>query len=560
MRSKFIKSLFFLIFLTTIGLVWPAKSVFAENINSFDDSIIIHQNGTFTVQENIQYNFGDLYKHGIIRDIPLDTTLGNNLYRDINIIVTSVQMDGQNEEYSLGNSSNNDLQIKIGNPNYTMNGVHTYVITYDVSNGIGNYTNDDELYWNVTGNSWTVPINQASAKISTDFGLASKNAVCYTGPEGSRQTDCTITTDSSNAKSFSTNSLLNPSEGLSVVVGFPPGTFPKSNITQITPVNYAQEGVVMEWLILGWLVINILGTIFAVIWYFKHKHKKRFGPITVNFDLPKTTSGLRITPCEAATIDQPQIDTNCLSATIFDLAVRKYLKIEETDEKGGILGIGAKTDYKLTKLKSFDDLNNFEKTLVSDMFESKSEIYLSDVNLTYLQFNDLQTTNYNMLVDKGLYNKALNPSKIPLIALGIMAIITLNVMVGSVLLFLSSKFNSRTDEGDLTSWKIDGLELFLKNMKPEYQWQAEKVYVVEQMIPYAIALGYIDHFMKQLQILNPQYQPTFYTGRNSFYMMYPAFHSSLSHGVSYAAPASSSGFSSGGFSGGGGGGGGGGSW
>jgi len=149
---------------------------------------------------------------------------------------------------------------------------------------------------------------------------------------------------------------------------------------------------------------------------------------------------------------------------------------------------------------------------------------------------------------------------IPLAIFIILSGITFNWLILFVLLSIRTKLTSRTPEGDHVSWKIDGLKLFLKNMKREYQWQADQVYVVEQMIPYAIALGYIDKFMEQLKVLNPNYQPTFYRGTNSFYLMYPAFNSSFSHAVNYTAPASSSGFSSGGFSGGGGGGGGGGSW
>jgi uncharacterized membrane protein len=98
-------------------------------------------------------------------------------------------------------------------------------------------------------------------------------------------------------------------------------------------------------------------------------------------------------------------------------------------------------------------------------------------------------------------------------------------------------------------------------MDRNYTWQMEQLYIVEKMIPYAVALGYIDEFMEQLKIIKPDYNPTWYTGYNgSFYLGYAALYSSMNTNVTNIAPSSSSGFSGGGFSGGGGGGGGGGSW
>ena len=80
------------------------------------------------------------------------------------------------------------------------------------------------------------------------------------------------------------------------------------------------------------------------------------------------------------------------------------------------------------------------------------------------------------------------------------------------------------------------------------------------MIPYAMALGYIDKFMEALKIIKPDYNPSWYRGYSgNFYIGYAAFYAASSSNMTTSAPSSSSGFS-GGSSGGGGGGGGGGSW
>ena len=147
-----------------------------------------------------------------------------------------------------------------------------------------------------------------------------------------------------------------------------------------------------------------------------------------------------------------------------------------------------------------------------------------------------------------------------MVILGIVALFFGNVFLSGMFFFLSYKLIGRTALGDEVDYQIDGLKLFLKSMDRNYKWQADKFYTVEAMIPYAMSLGFIDKFMEQLKIINPEYKPTWYTGyHGAFFASYGAFYSSVNSNVTTSAPSSSSG-SSGGFSGGGGGGGGGGSW
>lgn len=73
-------------------------------------------------------------------------------------------------------------------------------------------------------------------------------------------------------------------------------------------------------------------------------------------------------------------DTLDVSATIVDLAVRKYLRIEELP-KEQIFGIFSSTqDYELTKLEQADEgLLSYERTLVRALFGGKSKVRLSDL-------------------------------------------------------------------------------------------------------------------------------------------------------------------------------------
>ena len=73
-------------FLTTLSVIFMmfllnAGSLIAEAIKKYDVSIQINKNGTLTINEIIDYDFGDkLDKHGIIRRIPLRSKKKRNRY------------------------------------------------------------------------------------------------------------------------------------------------------------------------------------------------------------------------------------------------------------------------------------------------------------------------------------------------------------------------------------------------------------------------------------------------------------------------------------------------
>jgi uncharacterized membrane protein len=531
----------------------PQRASAAESIQNFHVDITAHNDGTMSVVENIEYDFNDVDRHGIYRVIPTLSRVGE-LYRVIKIDFDLPTRDGVSDNYSIDENAS-EVQIKIGDPDKTITGKHSYQIRYTVKNGIGsNYDDHDEIYWNVTGNEWNVDIASASASIKTDFGIAPTKAICFTGAVGSRAKECSI--DTSNTQ-FVTRSPLLAGEGLTIVSAFPVGTFPKSTLQKDKPLD---PDLSMFLKILGvvYIFLNFLLAPYLLYWYNKRKNKKRFGPPSVNFDIPELSKGQRIIPAESGVIDHFSLKQDDLVATIFDLAIRKYIKIEQVEKEGIIFGIGGGTDYKIIKLKEFDDLTPFEKYLLEQLLGSKEEALIKETKVKYSDFQELQKKIYWSVENKKLFEGNYSQLMSFLMGLGIITTVIGNLIFGPVLIYLSRKLNGRTEAGDEADWKTDGLKLFLKNMSREYKWQAENLYTVEKYIPYAMSLGYIDQFMDQLKVLYPDYQPTWYAGSH-FYGNYAFFESSMNSSFVTSAPSSSSGFS-GGSSGGGGGGGGGGSW
>ncbi len=553
------KKFIFLSFFLFIFLFKPQIS-FAEVIHSFDVNITAHKNGEMDIVENINYDFEDLNKHGIFRYIPLYSRVGD-LYRVIKVKNIKIERDGENEKFTVS-TNKEQIYFKIGDADKTINGAHLYKISYTVKNGIGsNFEDHDEIYWNITGNDWQVEIEKATASVSTDFSANLTNLICFEGPIGSKDQQCKILENT-----VSSSQILYPGYGLTIVAAYPVNTFPKSILLKEFPKTIAEKigGFILRNLYLIYLFFNIVLPLVLFYWYQTHKNKKRFGPPTVNFEIPKDHKGKRIAPALSGTIDTAKLERDDVIATIFDLAIRKYIRLEEVKEKAKVLGVfdKEKNEQKIIKLKTVDaKMDSFEKTLFNRLFETGDTIKVTDLKLDfYKTFSEMEKEVFKELVDKGYYVKNPKNQKAFLIVFGMWSLFTLNIILAITLFFLAKKLNGRTALGDEIDYKIDGLKLFLKSMYRNYKWQAEKFYVVEQMIPYAMALGYIDKFMEALKIIKPDYNPSWYRGYSgNFYVGYAAFYVASTSNMTTSAPSSSSGFS-GGSSGGGGGGGGGGSW
>ena len=62
-------------------------------------------------------------------------------------------------------------------------GAHEYVIRYRATREIGRFADFDEIYWNVTGNGWIFPIDEAMARIRLPRRSGSASAACTPGRE-----------------------------------------------------------------------------------------------------------------------------------------------------------------------------------------------------------------------------------------------------------------------------------------------------------------------------------------------------------------------------------------
>ncbi|WP_415006275.1 DUF2207 domain-containing protein [Aestuariivirga sp.] len=156
-----------------IVLALPAWA--AEEITRFGSEIATNRDSSLDVIEHITVNVeGMMIQRGIFRDFPTryKDRMGNPVR--INFDVTSVKRDGKPENYAL-ESIANGTRIRIGNRDVMLRpGVHVYDIAYHVDQELGFFGQFDELYWNVTGNSW----NSAHRRCVGDHQAASRRNNC----------------------------------------------------------------------------------------------------------------------------------------------------------------------------------------------------------------------------------------------------------------------------------------------------------------------------------------------------------------------------------------------
>ncbi len=561
MKRAILAAIFFLF----AGLFFVPTQARAEEILRFDETLQILPDGKITVVEQIDYDFGALDRHGIFRTIPTIKTNeeGKKFVLDYSNFVV---VDDKGNPYRYSKSgSDGETTVKIGDPDKTITGEHTYSISYSVAGALTYFSDHDELYWNVTGDNWQVPMNAVIARIQLPAAVAKNNLriACFTGSSGSTETNCNSTyNEKEKTVTIQTSRSLDSYEGMTVVVGFPKGL-----VAVLEPKEYVSFWetfwgrvliaaiivVAVVWYIIAPLVLPVLW------WKYGRDPKSPVGEASAWFAPPKGKDGRALTPGETGTLVDERADNADITATIIDLARRGYLKIIEKT-KGDI------HLKKETSLVTGDILQPFEKTLFNGMFKTKDTITLKTADLTKV-VSDTKNKLYESVVDEEFFPK--NPQSIRT-AFSVGGVLSL--MTGNFLLFLSLilfgyHMPRKTILGAGAAAMARALKSFITSQERQFKFQAQKQMLFEKMLPFAIAFGveriWIARFA-EMHLAKPDWYQGYFS-RFNVIAFSDSLHSTSTNVAHAATPTSSSsgfssGFSGGGSSGGGGGGGGGGSW
>lgn len=560
--------------LNTVSPVF-AQDTSYEEIHSYNVNIDVRPDGKLSVEERILYDFGSAQRHGIFRHIPyrysLKTAEGTKQY-DMDISVTSVT-DGSGSEYQYSLTDQNQQQnIKIGDPNATLTGEHLYILKYEVSGGMRYFETHDELYWNAIGTEWDVGMQEAVVKVTHPYSATAPSEEyryrCLGGYLGQNDYErCQVgqqevSQDGKQASvTFSVYGLL-PNQGITVVAGMPQGS-----VVKLYPREFIDFADTLggQLIILAVILAGIFWYAVYPVWialkWLMYGRDPYVGPApTALYDVPLTKNGRELSPAEAGTLIDENVQKRDVLAMVVDLARRGYLNIIEQEED----------DYYIEKVEREDDgdLAGFEKYFLADVFSESTSIRLKDADLISV-VQEIEKMLYESMVRENFFLSNPKKSRSFYGHLLIFALPTLNIPLVLSCIFFGLHMPRKTLLGSRQSKRAEGLRSFLKSQERQINFtEADPQVMFEKLLPYAVAFGVEKQWMKKFASIQLD-QPTWYVSHSSIGTfstndMLSGMQSSFKSFNAAATPvSSSSGFSSGGgggFSGGGGGGGGGGSW
>ncbi|MDX1566352.1 MAG: DUF2207 domain-containing protein [Longimicrobiales bacterium] len=580
-----------LLFMAVVDLVAVPPKVFAQGrsyeIEEFHATIRVQENGRLAVLERIRFRFDGSF-NGIYRRIPVSyqgpAGLNYRLHLDVDGVFDESGSELRWEESREGRYRR--LQVWIPD---AVDASRAIAIRYGVIGGLrffdegdaeGFAAAHDELYWNVTGTEWEVPIGSASARVELPEEVDGRRATAYTGPWGSRATGAEIT-EIEEGFQFNSDRELGPGEGLTLVVGWNAGVVERPGLLTRAGILLAANWV---------LLVPILVTLgMWWLWYTRGRDPA-LRSIAPWYEPPEG-----LTPAETGTLMDDRPDTRDVVSTLVDLAVRGYVRIEEID-KGAIQEFFTGADYRFYRVRdadSWEDLHDHEQEVLRGLFGGSgvsASVQLSDLkNDFYRHLDDIKNGIFRRLMDLGFYQQ--RPDKVRRIYLaiggGLIAVSTflvvvldsvLNVSFVALLIAVTGTaaavmgfgyfMPARTRKGSRKLEEVRGFQEFLDRVEEDrFKRMITSPDQFEAYLPYAMALGVESTWARAFEDIVTE-SPDWYVGHSPGRFHAPTFAQSLdqmsarSGSVLASSPRSSSGSSgfSGGSSGGGFGGGGGGAF
>lgn len=364
-----------------------------ERILNFNSDITVNKDSTLNVVEKITvYADGvSKIKHGIYRDFPTiyKDDYGNNYKVKLSII--SIKKDGLEETYKT-ESLSNGIRIYIGKSDTIIGqGTYTYEISYNVTKELGFFESEDVLYWNVTGNGWPFSMDTAEATVHLPEGVPfdKLSISAYTGYQGMKGQDFYSTTTEKYVY-FNTTQKLEPTQGLTIAVGWPKGYVQEPTKQQ------KFQSVLLDniGIIVGIISIILIILYYLIAWLMVGRDPKK-GSIIAEYEAPENLS-----PAELRFNFIEGYDNEVFTSAIISMAVKGYLKIYKIN-----------TDYILVKNEEGDCKLSPEENIVSDViFMISNKVNVSEVN--YSKFQSAESALKKVLEKKFLNSYFIVNSKV----------------------------------------------------------------------------------------------------------------------------------------------------
>lgn len=295
-------------------------------INSMSLNIEVDENNVASVTQNVDVNFYESGHHGIYITIPKWLKYTNKDGETLSKKSKISNLKAIGENYTIENVDGKK-RIKIGDANTYIRGNHQYQITYDYDMGGDPYDGYDEFIFHAFGDYWGTPINNASIIIKFPNEINAKDIRFFA--DKYRKQDITKYINyelDGNILIASVSSEYDLNSALTIDIVLPDGFFKGTNTT------YGYISMIC-------CLFSIVYLFVVFISWIKYGKNLRKEPKTVEFYSP---DGLDAS--EIGYIYKGETGKKLTIALIIELAGKKYINIEEKEDKTIILSKVYQTD------------------------------------------------------------------------------------------------------------------------------------------------------------------------------------------------------------------------
>ena len=413
------------------------------------------------------------------------------------------------------------------------NSTRTVSIHYTVSDALRFFPDYDELYWNVTGDESTIPIESAGAHVVFPSGTANLRAKAFTGAYRSKGQDAEVQI-SSTGVDVQTRDALGIHEGLTFSVAFDKGT-----VREPTSLDIFFRTLRSNWP----LFLPIVAFVGMFYWWWTRGRDPRLRPIAAQYEPPD-----KLTPGEVGTLVDNSVDMRDITASIVDLAVRGYLTIEET-QKDHLLGLTHSKSYVFHLKKGSDQWNSLkphEQSLIGGLFtmgKAGDSVSLDDLHNTfYTNIPDIRNQIFASLIGDSYYTHRPDSVRAAYIGFGVVMTVILigagvwasqhwgmqappfivaALLTGVILCGFGWFMPARTQTGARALEGVLGFEDFLAHVESDrFNRMIKTPEMFEKFLPFAMALGVEKNWSKAFQGIYTQ-PPQWYQGGSFGPNFYP---------------------------------------
>ncbi len=326
-------------------------------LKEFHSDITVNPDSTLDIVEKIIADCGNLPdQHGIFRTLPTAMFLSNGKKIKTPVDIISVtDFSGNPLSYQkVVDPVNNALTLKIGDPNKTVSGENDYLIKYRYKNII-RFESDSfaELYWNLNGNFWNIETDKYTANIllPTPINRQNTEVNLYSGQFGAPDSGLAsyrwITGD--NSIFVEARQTLKSGEGITISIVFPKGIIEPYQFT-----GWEKYGSFFNWFT---FVLPIITFIITYRYWQKNGRNHRLNKtIIAEYQPPDNLPPLQID----LLLKSGRLTPPAITATIINLAIKGYLRIEELNKK----------EYSINLIKdNLTELTTDERVVIEAIFD-----------------------------------------------------------------------------------------------------------------------------------------------------------------------------------------------